>query len=150
MKKIPFTESGYQKLLDEKAKFLKERPEVVGNLQKAREMGDLSENGYYKESKARLGFLDGRIRHLDRLIKCGEVTKPTGTQTVEIGNSVIITNGNQQLEYTIVGGYESNPAEKTISNLSPLGKALMGKKIKEIVAVATPAGVTNYTILKIA
>ncbi len=149
MKKIPFTKNGYQTILDEKAKLLRERPEVVSNLQKAREMGDLSENGYYKESKARLGFLDGRIRHLERLIRYGEIITVTGNKTIEIGNQIVIENNKTQFEYSIVGGYESDPQKKLISHLSPLGQALMGKKINDIVRVETPNGLVEYKILKI-
>lgn len=149
MKKIPFTKNGYQAILDEKAKLLRERPEVVSNLQKAREMGDLSENGYYKESKARLGFLDGRLRHLERLIRYGEIIAATENNTVEIGNKIIIKSDQAEFEYSIVGGYESDPQKKLISHLSPLGRALMGKKINDTVRVETPNGIVEYKILKI-
>lgn len=140
MKKIPFTQSGYQKLLDEKAKCLKERPEVVGNLQKAREMGDLSENGYYKESKSRLNWIDGRIRYLTRLVRQAEIVA---------SGQVVLSDDEKIYEYKIVGGYESNPAEKTISYQSPLGRAIYGKKAGDIVKVETPNGTKEYKILKI-
>lgn len=146
---IPFTQEGYQKILDEKEKLIKERPEVVANLQKAREMGDLSENGYYKESKARLGFLDGRLRRLERLIKFGVVVKANQSETVEIGSRVKISDGKSEFNYQIVGGYESDPEKQTISHLSPLGKALMGKKKNEAVEVVMPAGSKTFKVLGI-
>lgn len=147
--KIPFTDLGYQKVLNEKAKLIAERPEAVDNLQKAREMGDLSENGYYKEARARLSFLDGRLRHFERLIRLGVIVKTTGIGTVEIGNQVLLSNGKNQFNYTIVGGYESDPTKNLISHISPLGKQLIGKKENDKVVVLAPAGPQTYTILKI-
>lgn len=67
--RIPFTQDGYNNFLEEKKKLLSERPEAVDHLRRAREMGDLSENGYYKASRARLSALDARLRHLERLIR---------------------------------------------------------------------------------
>lgn len=146
---IPFTQAGYDDLLKQKNKYLAERPEVVENLQKAREMGDLSENGYYKESKARLSFLDSRVRYLERLIKSAEIVKSSGHDTVQIGNQVTLNDGNKSYQYSIVGGYESDPAKNMISPLSPLGKAIIGKKTNELVKFTTPNGPVEYKILKI-
>ena len=146
---IPFTQTGYQKILAEKEKLIQERPEVVSNLQKAREMGDLSENGYYKESKARLGFLDARVRRLERLIKFAVVMKSLQSETVEIGSRVKISDDQTEFNYQIVGGYESDPEKQTISYLSPIGKSLMGKKINDTVTVTMPAGTKTFKILSI-
>ena len=140
MNKIPFTQTGLHKVIAERDKLAGERPEVVSNLQKAREMGDLSENGYYKESKARLGWLDSRLRYLNRLIKQAEIMK---------SGQVTLSDGEKTYEYKIVGGYESNPAEKTISYQSPLGRAISGKKAGDVVKVETPNGTKEYKILKI-
>lgn len=146
---IPFTKAGYQKILDEKAKLLSERPEAVEHLTKSRQMGDLSENGYYKASRARLSFLDARIRRVERLIRLGRVVEPSRTGVVEIGSTVTIKNDDGQYSYTIVGGYESNPSQQTISQNSPIGRALMGKKELDNVVVYTPSGTKTYTIVKI-
>ncbi len=146
---IPFTREGYQKVLEEKAKLLSERPEAVEHLRKSREMGDLSENGYYKASRARLSFLDSRIRRIERLVRLGRVVESSGTGIVEIGSHVKVSDGINQHEYTVVGGYESDPAQKTISNYSPLGRALMGKKKGDEVHVAAPSGPKIYTIVEI-
>ena len=140
MNTIPFTQDGLDKVMAERSKLEAERPEVVSNLQKAREMGDLSENGYYKESKARLGWLDGRLRYLNRLIKQAEIME---------SGQVVLSDGEKTYEYKIVGGYESNPQEKTISYQSPLGRAVNGKKAGDIVKVETPSGTKEYKILKI-
>ncbi len=115
--KIIFTPKGYDALLKAKDKLISERPEAVKNLREAREMGDLSENGYYKAARVRLSFLDSRLRYNQRLIKLADVKKITGSGTVEIGSRVLITNGKTKNEYTLVGSFESDPAKKTISHL---------------------------------
>ncbi len=146
---IPFTKEGYQKVLDEKIKLLSERPEAVEHLRKSREMGDLSENGYYKASRQRLSFLDSRIRRIERLVRLGRIVVSTGNNQVEIGNVVTITDSTKEYTYTVVGGYESDPLNKTISNFSPIGRALIGKKKNDSVEVSAPSGIKRYTIVKI-
>ncbi|MFC1626762.1 GreA/GreB family elongation factor [Patescibacteria group bacterium] len=146
---IPFTEEGYQKVLDQKAELLSQRPDAVENLAKARAMGDLSENGYYKASRAKLSSIDARLRKVERLVRFGKIVKSTNSGKVEIGCKVLITDGESEYEYTLVGGYESNPAEKTISYRSPIGKALIGNLEQDVVEVIVPAGKKSYTILKI-
>src|SRR6185295_20172933 len=103
---IPFTKDGYEKVLAERAQLLSERPEAVEHLRKSREMGDLSENGYYKASRARLSFLDARIRRIERLVRLGVIVHSHGTGRIEIGSQVVITDGKKDYAYTIVGGYE--------------------------------------------
>lgn len=144
--RIPFTSSGYEKLKEEKAKLLRERPEAVEHLRRAREMGDLSENGYYKASRAKLSSLDSRLRHLEKLIRLGKVVQSANTGFIDIGSTVTISDGTKDSTYTLVGGYESDPSKKTISYLSPIGKALMGKKVGDMVDVKTPTGTRTIYI----
>lgn len=146
---IPFTKNGYQNVLNERTKLLKERPSAVEHLRLSREMGDLSENGYYKASRARLSFLDAQIRRVARLIRLGRIVVATGSGKVEIGSTVTITDGNKKFTYTIVGGYESDPSKKTISHFSPIGNALLGKKARDTIVVHAPSGIATYTILTI-
>lgn len=147
--RIPFTQDGYDKILEEKAKLTAERPDAVEHLRLARNMGDLSENGYYKASRQRLSFIDARIRRVDRLIKLAKIVESANTGFVDIGSTVKITDGTRQYEYHIVGGYESDPAQKTISHISPIGKALLGKKAQDIVQVEAPSGTKQFTILQV-
>ncbi len=146
---IPFTREGYENVLQEQKKYLEERPSAVENLRKAREMGDLSENGYYKASRARLSFIDAQLRRLDRLRKLGRIVSSSGTDHVDIGNTVRISDGGREETYMIVGGYESDPSKKTISHLSPIGKALMNRHVGQTVTVVVPVGIKTYTILSI-
>ncbi|MBU2051703.1 transcription elongation factor GreA, partial [Patescibacteria group bacterium] len=103
LNKIPFTKAGLDKFMATRDKLVAERPDAVAHLQKAREMGDLSENGYYKESRARLSFIDGRLRHLERIIKAAEVVAPVGIKTVGFGSRVKLNDGTKEVEYTLVG-----------------------------------------------
>jgi transcription elongation factor GreA len=137
---IPFTKEGYQKLLDDRKKFLSARPEAVEHLRRAREMGDLSENGYYKASRQQLSFLDSRIRRIERLIKLAKIIQPV---------RVKLSDGKIEYDYQIVGEYESDPVKHTISEQSPLGRAIIGKKAGDMVEVHTPAGIKKYTILSV-
>ncbi len=147
MNKIPFTQAGLDKVISERDKLAGERPDAVSHLQKAREMGDLSENGYYKESRARLSFIDGRLRHLERIIKFAEVVAPQAGETVNFGSQVVISDGKKEFKYKVVGSFESDPNQQTISIKSPLGQALMGKKPGDKISVTTPNGTVEYKIL---
>jgi len=138
--RIPVTQEGYQKLLEDRAKFLAARPEAVKHLSEARAMGDLSENGYYKASRQQLSFLDSRIRRVERLIRLTTIIEPT---------HIKLSDGKKEYEYEIVGGYESDPTKNSISQQSPLGRALVGKNAGDVVEVITPGGIKKYTIVSI-
>ena len=147
--RIPFTKEGYDQILVEKKKLLAERPEAVEHLRKSREMGDLSENGYYKASRQRLSFLDGRIRRVERLVKLAIIVESSNSGMVDIGSIVTIKDGEQTFTYPIVGGYESDPTKKTISHISPLVKSLMGKKVHDTAIMNAPAGLKTFTRVSI-
>lgn len=147
--RIPFTPAGYEKIVAEKAKLENERPEAVENLRKSREMGDLSENGYYKASRQRLSFIDARLRRIHRLIRLAKIVVTARTGYVDIGNTVTLKIGDQKIAYTIVGGYESDPSQHTISHQSPLGRALIGKKVGDTVVVNAPIRTLTYTVLSL-
>jgi transcription elongation factor GreA len=148
-KRIPFTKTGYEKLLEEKEKYLSERPQAVDHLRKAREMGDLSENGYYKASRQRLSFLDAQLKRVTKLITLAQVVSSKHDGTVDIGSLVEVKNDSMVMEFTIVGGYESSPKNQSISSVSPLGKALMGKRKGNKVFVTTPKGTVTYQIINV-
>jgi transcription elongation factor GreA len=147
--RIPFTKEGYEKVVFEKAKLLEERPDAVVNLRKAREMGDLSENGYYKAARARLSTLDARLRYIERLVRFGTIVESAGDGRIDIGSTVRISDGTDEYEYTVVGGYESDPANHTISQISPIGKAIFGKKAGDTATVQAPAKTIQFSILSV-
>lgn len=147
---IPFTQEGYDKVKSEYQRLQTERPEAVDNLRKAREMGDLSENGYYKASRAILSQLDSRLRHCKKLIILGKVITATQHDTVQIGSQVTVYDGKKERVFSIVGGYESDPIAGKISHHSPIGKSLIGKRLGDSATITVPAGIVVYTIRKIA
>lgn len=147
--RIPFTPEGFRKLEEERKEYLRQRPEAVEHLRKAREMGDLSENGYYKASRQRLSFLDSRIRRVERLIRLALIVETSHGETITIGSVVLFSDAKGQHTYTIVGGYESDPSKGLISHISPLGKAMLGKKKGDSMSVTTPRGTNTYTILHV-
>lgn len=125
------------------------RPQLVSRLSLARSMGDLSENSDYISAKEELAFVDGRIAELEELIQNAKVSTPATNDTVDFGHSVTVKVNATQAVFKIVGEWEADPAQKKISHSSPLGQALMGKKIGDQVEVAAPAGKIVYTIVAI-
>ena len=127
------------------------RQEIAMALQKAKELGDLSENAEYTEAKEAQSFNEGRISELEEMIKNAETIKKTINNggIVQIGSTIEIKNEQINKEYTIVGSEEADPVNGRISNESPLGRAFLGKKINDEVEIETPGGRTRYRILKI-
>lgn len=146
---ISFTSSGFQKIKDEKESILIKRKTAVENLRTAREMGDLSENAAYKVARGQLSGIDSRIRHLDYLVRCGRVEQAPQTGVIGIGSKVALLQKGKQLKFEIVGSFESNPALYKISHVSPLGKALYGKKAGDKVRVSTPNGKVSYQVMNV-
>lgn len=149
-KPVYFTQAGYDAMLAEQIKLKGERPHAVDELRKARELGDLSENGYYKASRAKLSQVDRRLRELEYLLRYGKIAESSQNEYVEIGSTVVLqTEQDKEITYNIVGGYESDPLEGKLSHISPLGKQLMKKRAGETVIFSAPRGEMAYTILKI-
>ena len=148
-KPIIMTRTGYDQLVAEKEALEKERPAAVLDLKKAREMGDLSENGYYKSARSKLSSVDSRLRYLTHVLRYATVREGTTTNGVDIGLTVHLQGSSGDVVYTVVGEHEANPQEKKISHKSPMGRALIGKKVGDNVQIITPKGVTSYSILKI-
>lgn len=130
----------------QKQELLVRRKETVTSLTRAREMGDLSENGLYKAAKFELGQIDGRIRHVNRLIQDGKVVQNPQKGIVDVGSNVVLVNEDGEQKYEIVGSFESDPMEGKLSHISPLGKVLIGKTVGDIVEFESPRGDTKYRI----
>ncbi len=128
------------------------RPEIARRLRSAIEMGDLSENADYSSAKEDQAFMEGRILELEHILKNVVVIeeKSSGDQ-VEIGSEVVVREEGYDDEETffIVGSKEADPDQGKISYESPIGKALIKHRVGEIVRVVTPAGDTNFKIIKI-
>jgi len=127
--------------------------EVVARVSKAREDGDLSENSAYQFGKQEQEFIEGRVEELEEILRNATLlassTKISKKGVVEVGCKVTVSVGGKRQDYYIVGDWEAKPAERKISGSSPLGQALLGKKIGEKISVEAPAGKVVYTIVEI-
>lgn len=150
--KVFLTNEGFKKIKEE-VETLKNstRPQVVERLALARSQGDLSENNEYAAARDQLAFLDGRVEELEDLIsKASIIDKSHGScSCVGFGCRVTVNNGNSDCIFHIVGDWEANPTEKKVSHSSPLGQALLGKKVGEEVTFEAPAGKVLYKIVNI-
>jgi transcription elongation factor GreA len=125
---------------------------VADRIQKAKELGGTVDNAEYDDSKNEQAFVEGRILTLERIIDGAILIgdEATHSDKVNLGAHVTVLNQNKaEEEYTIVGSAEADPGEGRISNESPVGKALLNKKVGEEVNVTTPAGTVTLTISSI-
>jgi transcription elongation factor GreA len=127
------------------------RKEIAQRIEKAKELGDLSENAEYQDAKEAQAFNEGRIAEIKNLLKNVTVVQNGNHgDTIGMGSEVILKVNGQEKRYTIVSFNEVDPLEGKISNESPLGKALIGKKKGDKANVSTPKGDSEYEILKVA
>jgi transcription elongation factor GreA len=129
-----------------------ERQAIARRLREAIQMGDLSENADYHKAKEDQGFLEGRIQELEYLLKNAVIIDELAVQRniVDIGVRVTIQEDDFDPEtYFLVGAKEADPSKGRISNESPIGKALLGKKVGEEALAVTPNGTIRFKILKI-
>lgn len=152
MQTVKLTKNGLEALKKEFEELVNvKRPKVVERLAYARGQGDLSENSDYQSAKEELEFLDGRIDELDAVLKTASVVSSgkNGKTGVGVGTKVTVKVNGKQTIFDIVGEWEADPVNKKISHDSPLGMALLGKKVGEKAEVEAPAGKVQYEILAI-
>ena len=149
MRPIFFTKEKLESIKREYSDLKEKRKEAVVSLQKAREMGDLSENGYYKAAKSNLFSIDYNLRRLAGFIKDSFVIKTNNRGVVELDSKFTLVSNGKEEKFHLVGKFESNPRIGKISNESPLGISLFGKRAGDKVIVETPGGKINYKIVKI-
>ena len=153
-KKNILTYQGLKKLEDELQELkVVRRKEVAAKIKEAREQGDLSENAEYDAAKDEQRDIEARIEDIEKILKNAEVVveEEVDLDKISIGCNVKILDieFDEELEYKIVGSTEANSLKGKISNESPVGKALIGKKVGDVVAVETQAGVIQYKVLDI-
>ena len=155
MARSPITRNGYNQLHKELENLKKVvRPRVIKAIEEARAHGDLNENAEYVAAKEQQSFVEKKIQETEQKLANSEIMDAINLPSDKVGFASVVTlenldNGGQ-VTYQVVGPDESDIASGKISITSPLGKALIGKEVDEAVAVRTPGGVKNYTILKIA
>jgi transcription elongation factor GreA len=150
-KSVYLTAAGLKNLQEEFNDLVNnKRPGVAARIQKAREYGDLSENAEYAEAKDEQSFIEGRILELEQILSNASVIDESAKgDFVQIGSKVTLHLNGNDVEFTIVGAQEANPANKRISHESPLGQALIGKKIGSVVEVEAPVGRVTYRIVSV-
>jgi transcription elongation factor GreA len=145
------SQDGYNKLKEE-LEYLTtvKRREIAQRIEKAKELGDLSENAEYHEAKEAQAFNEGRIAEIKALLKNVTVVENDNNKdVVGMGSKVTVEVNGKKKVYTIVSFNEADPIEGKISNESPIGKALIGRKKGEVVSITTPRGEMEYKIIKI-
>nr|WP_108849567.1 transcription elongation factor GreA [Clostridium drakei] len=153
-KKYIMTYEGVKKL-EKELEYLKtvKRKEITEKIKVALSFGDLSENSEYDEAKNEQAFVEGRIIQLENMLKNATIVDESEIplDVVSVGSIVKVKDYefDEEVEYTIVGSAEADPMNNRISNESPVGRGLVGKKIGDIIEVQVPDGVSKYEILGI-
>lgn len=153
-KKYVMTYEGVKKL-EEELEYLKtvKRKEITEKIKVALSFGDLSENSEYDEAKNEQAFVEGRIIQLENMLKNATIIDENEipADTVSVGTIAKVKDYDldEEVEFFIVGSAEADPMENKISNESPVGNALIGKKVGDIVEVSVPDGVSKYEILSV-
>ena len=153
-KEVLITEEGFEKIKNE-LEYLKveKRQEVAGRIKVAREFGDISENSEYDEAKKEQAETEARIIKLENIVKYAKIIDKNDIDKdiVSIGSKVVVLamEFDEEETYAIVGSTEADPYENKISNVSPVGSALIGKKVGDVIEVIVPAGALNYKVVNI-
>ena len=150
-KPVYLTAEGLEKLKAELNHLItEERPRVAQRIHDAKLDGDITENAEYEDAKQEQSFLEGRIATLEAQLKNAQVIESGGNgDKVGIGSKVVIKGAEGEETFTIVGSAEASPRDGRISNESPVGAALMGRKKGDKVVVQAPAGPMTYTVVRV-
>jgi transcription elongation factor GreA len=151
-KPVYLTREGKTQLEEElKQRIEEERVAIAESIKQAKDLGDLSENSEYEAAKNAQAFNEGRIRELTHMLNNAQlIEESNGSKEIRIGSTVTVrTDDGDEETYTIVGSSEARPTQGKISNESPMGKALLGKHVRQKVSFDTPGGVEKLTIVKI-
>lgn len=155
MSKFPMTAAGVEKLRQELQRLITvERPRIIQAIADARALGDLSENAEYHAAREQQGFIEGRIAELEHTLSLVQIIDPRAVSAegrVVFGATVKIADEDtgQEQTYQIVGDYEADLAQNRISVSSPMARALIGKRIGDVVEVKLPAGAKSYEIVDV-
>ena len=154
MASIPISTQGYKKLEEELAQLKKERPQIIQAIKEAREEGDLRENAGYDAARERQGMAEARIKYIESRLgqyQVVDLDSLAGDKTV-FGATVSVEDidSGEKRSFTILGPDEADPAKGSISFLSPVGQALLGKEVGDEVTIDIPRGRVTYEITAIA
>jgi transcription elongation factor GreA len=144
------TQDGIDDLRAELDSLVAERPALAENIKTAREFGDLAENAEYQSARQEQEKTENRIAEIEAILASAEIiTAPKSGNKVTLGSTVKLKNGSITKQFQVVGTVEADPLNGKISDESPIGKALMGKKVDDEVEIKTPADITRYKIVEI-
>lgn len=151
MKKLyQITAEGKKELERELESLKAQRGEIAEKIANARDYGDLSENAEYDAAREAQAQLESRISDIEDILKNATIIAPnTGSTSIQVGCKVVLKNGGPEVTYQIVGPVEADPLNGKISNESPIGKALLGKKQGDSVEITTPKGSVHYKVVDI-
>lgn len=150
--KYAVTVTGAERLQNEMEELQGKRGEMSANIRTAKAYGDLKENFEYHEAKREAGFLEGRLMQLRQIVPELHVVRPEDVSTSKVGFGSVVTvkeDGGDEWDLLIVGPLEADPLEDRISYESPLGHALAGKRVGDVVVAEVPAGKLNYEVVAI-
>lgn len=149
-KKLQLTKEGLQKIKDElEERKTSIRKEIADRIENARKMGDLSENSAYKAALEDRTLNEKIIKDLEDMVTRAEVIKKSSNGEVSLGSSVVVSVGGREMNYEVVGAMEADPTGGSISNESPIGAALIGRKPGDEVKIELPAGERVFKIVKV-
>ena len=149
-KLFKLTPEGVEELEKERNELVSSRGAIAERIKLAREFGDLSENAEYSSARQEQERAESRIAEIEHILQNTEViTEPKKKDQVELGNQVVLKGPNGEKTFTIVGSVEADPLNGKVSNESPIGVSLMGKKVGEAVEIKTPADTLTYEIVAV-
>lgn len=150
MKKLyQITDEGKAELEAELAELKGRRGAIADKIAEARDYGDLSENAEYDAAREEQGLVESRIAEIEDILLNAELIKGGKSSKVSLGNKVELKTDKKTVTYSVVGPVEADPLEGKISNESPIGSQLMGKKVGEKISIQTPKGEIGYEIVSI-
>jgi len=148
-KAYQITTTGKKELEQELVELKSRRGEIADKISDARDFGDLSENAEYDAAREEQGLVETRIAEIEEILSNADIIKNGHKGAVNLGSTVELTTDGKMVTYTVVGPVEADPLAGRISNESPIGTALFGKKIGDTAAITTPKGEVTYTIANI-
>lgn len=146
---IDLTKEYKDKLEADQKKYNKLQEEILIRVQAAREMGDLSENGAYKYAKFELGNVRRELKRINFLLRFGVIKETNNDGTADFGSMIKLKNSDREMNFMLVSEHEADPSQKKLSVDSPYGKAVIGKRVGDMIKVEAPAGVIEFEIIEI-
>ena len=150
MKKLfQITDTGKKELEKELIELKGRRGSIADKIADARDYGDLSENAEYDSAREEQGLVESRIAEIEDILLNATIISATKSSKVKLGSKVELKTGSKTVEYHLVGPVEADPMAGKISDKSPIGVAVMGKKVGDSVVISTPKGDIKYELVKV-